>query len=209
MPTALPVAESERLQALDILRGFAVLGILVMNIQMFTMPMAAYFNPYWDGAPSSRDLLVWSIGHLLADQKFMTIFSLLFGAGILLMTTRAAERGASAARMHYRRMGWLLVFGLVHAYLLWHGDILVLYALCGMLVYLARRFQARTLVALGLAVLAAGSGFMLLGGLSMDQAPPEAIAEWESFWRPSAGERAAEIAAFQGSYAEQMPWRAS
>lgn len=121
---ATPVSESDRLQALDVLRGFAVLGILVMNIQMFSMPFAAYFNPYGLGEPALRDLAIWSINHVLADQKFMTIFSLLFGAGVLLLTTRVAAREASPARIHYRRMFWLLVFGLMHAYVLWHGDIL-------------------------------------------------------------------------------------
>ena len=115
---AAPVAETERLQALDLLRGFAVLGILVMNIQLFTMPNAAYFNPYALGQPSGTDLTIWSIAQVLVEQKLMTIFSLLFGAGILLMTDRVEHSGLKPARVHYRRMVWLLVFGLIHAYLL-------------------------------------------------------------------------------------------
>src|SRR5688500_10451386 len=103
MTSAAPTAEAERLPSLDVLRGFAVLGILVMNIQMFTMPFAAYFNPFYAGQPSQSDLTVWSLAHVLADQKFMTIFALLFGAGVLLLTTRVSARGLSAARVHYRR----------------------------------------------------------------------------------------------------------
>ena len=210
MPTgAVPVPESERLQALDLLRGFAVLGILVMNIQMFTMPMAAYFNPHALGEPTFRDLAIWSINHVLADQKFMTIFSLLFGAGILLMTTRAAERGARPALLHYRRMGWLLVFGLVHAYLLWHGDILVLYALCGMLVFPARRLAPSTLLTIGLVTLAIGSALSVAAGMAFSGAPPEALRQFQSFWSPSAEEIAAETAAFRGAYVEHLPWRAA
>src|SRR5678816_328383 len=112
-----PVPESARFQAMDVLRGFAVLGILLINIQLFSMPNAAFYNPTALGTPSTLDFAIWSMSHLLADQKFMTIFSLLFGAGVLLMTTRLAEHGAPAARVHYRRMFWLLVFGLAHAYL--------------------------------------------------------------------------------------------
>lgn len=205
---ATPVAEFERLQALDILRGFAVLGILLMNIQMFAMPFAAYFNPYALGEPSDRDLAVWSVNHLLADQKFMTIFSLLFGAGVVLMTGRASERGASAAMVHYRRMAWLLVFGLLHAYLLWHGDILVLYAICGMLVYPARRLGAAPLCGAGILTLAIGSGISIVGGLSADGWPPELLADWQQYWTPSPDQLAAETAAFQGGWLTQQPWRA-
>jgi uncharacterized protein len=208
MTSAAPTAEPERLPSLDVLRGFAVLGILVMNIQMFTMPYAAYFNPFALGEPSTADLTVWSLAHLLADQKFMTLFALLFGAGVVLLTTRVSARGLSAARIHYRRMLWLLVFGLVHAYLLWHGDILVLYAICGMLVYPARRFGPRALFACGLAVLAVGSSIALAAGLTMDTWPPEAVADFEAFWRPSPDDLAAEIAAFQGGWMSQLPWRA-
>jgi uncharacterized membrane protein YeiB len=130
-PAAVPVRESERLTGLDVVGGVAVLGILVINVQLFAMPYVASSNPYAVGQPPASDLLVWSIAHVLAEQKFITIFSLIFGAGVVLMTSRAAAGGASAARLHYRRMAWLLVFGLGHAYLLWHGDILVLYAVCG------------------------------------------------------------------------------
>jgi uncharacterized protein len=207
--SALPVQESERLQALDLLRGCAVLGILAMNIQLFTMPYAAYFNPYALGEPSVSDLTIWSITHVLADQKFMTIFSLLFGAGVLLMTSRAGDRGANAGRVHYRRMTWLLVFGLAHAYLLWHGDILVLYAICGMVVFPARNLSARTLAIAGVAALAVGSGIMLLGGLTMETWPAAAVAEWQKSWTPPPEELAAETAAFQGGWLEQQPWRAS
>ena len=209
MPSAAPVAESERLQALDALRGFAVLGILVMNVQMFSMPYAAYFNPFALGQPSSRDLAVWSIAHVLADQKFMTIFSLLFGAGVLLQAGRMADRGVNPSAIHYRRMVWLLVFGLLHAYLLWHGDILVLYAVCGMLVYPARRLSARTLLALGLGALTVGSSIALAAGLSMDAWPPGAVREFNDSWKPPADEIAAETAAFQGGWMSQLAWRAA
>ena len=130
-----PAAHQERILPLDVLRGFAVLGILIMNVQALSMPYSAYGNPASYGDFSGINRLVWLFGRLFADQKFMTLFSLLFGAGIYLVTSRIASRGQSPAGPHYRRMAALLVAGLIHAYLIWYGDILVTYALCGMVVY--------------------------------------------------------------------------
>ena len=114
-----PVPSTKRIVAIDVLRGFALLGILIMNIQSFSMPMAAYFNPTVYGDLTGINRWVWALSHIFADQKFMTIFSLLFGAGIILLTTRLEERGQSAWKIHYRRNFWLLIIGLVHAYLFW------------------------------------------------------------------------------------------
>src|SRR5687768_10592028 len=104
-----PVSETDRYEALDVLRGVAVLGILILNIQAFAMPFAAYFNPTALGEPSTRDFAIWSVNYVLADSKFMTMFSLLFGAGVLLMTSRVQERGGRQALLHYKRMFFLLV----------------------------------------------------------------------------------------------------
>ena len=194
---------------MDVLRGFAVLGILLINIQLFSMPNAAFYNPTALGTPSTLDFAIWSMSHLLADQKFMTIFSLLFGAGVLLMTTRLAEHGAPAARVHYRRMFWLLVFGLAHAYLLWDGDILVLYAVCGFFVYPARGLSARGLVALGVGMLAVGSLIAIASGILLGGESPDVIRIWtDEFWKPPPARIAAEIEALRGSWLVQLPWRA-
>ncbi len=134
-----PVQGSERIQSLDVMRGVAVLGILVMNIQSFAMIGAAYMNPTAYGDLEGVNGWVWYLGHLFADMKFMTIFSMLFGAGVIVMTSRREAAGQSSAGVHYRRMVWLLVFGLAHAYLLWYGDILYTYALCGFVLYLFRK----------------------------------------------------------------------
>lgn len=210
MVAVTPVSESDRHQTLDLLRGFAVLGILAMNIQLFAMPFAAYANPTALGEPSSRDLLIWSVMHLFADQKFMTIFAMLFGAGVLLLTTRVSERGGRSAAIHYRRMAWLLVFGLLHAYLLWYGDILVLYAICGLVVYPARRLTPRTQFMLGTVVLVVGTLLYLLTALTMQYWPPAAAQELsDDLWRPPADAIAREIAAFQGGWLTQQPTRAS
>jgi uncharacterized protein len=204
---AAPVQVSDRHETIDLLRGFALLGILILNIQSFAMPFAAYLNTTALGDRGQLDFAVWTFGHLLFDQKFMTIFSLLFGAGILLMTSRAAERSGRSAALHYRRMFWLLVFGLMHAYLIWYGDILVPYAVSGLVIYLFRRRSPRTLVICGVLSLLVASIFMLLGGMFMPQAPPEAKQEILNFWSPSAAVIQEEITAFQGGWLAQFPKR--
>src|SRR5688500_18553443 len=176
-------------------------------MQWFAMPNAAAVNPYALGQPSFTDLTIWSAVELFAESKFITIFSLLFGAGVVLMTGRLEGRGVSPGRLHYRRMLWLLVFGLVHAYVLWHGDILVLYAICGMLLYPLRRLSVRTLVTLGVAALAVGMLSALAGQFSWPSWPDEARGEWLAHWRPSLSALAAETAAVQGGWLAQEPWR--
>jgi uncharacterized protein len=152
-PSARPVQPQERVAAVDVLRGVALMGILAMNIVDFGWPGSAYDNPRAGGNTSTVDLVVWQFNHVVFDEKMMTIFSMLFGAGLVLMAERSEARGASLAGVYYRRVTWLLLIGLAHAYLLWHGDILVLYAECGFLLYLFRRRRPRTLIALGAACL--------------------------------------------------------
>jgi uncharacterized protein len=205
---AAPIGHHERHVSIDLLRGVALLGILVMNIQSFAMPMAAYFNPTALGDRGAVDFYIWAFGHLFFDQKFMTIFSWLFGAGIVLMTARAAERGVKPAVFHYRRMLALLVFGLIHAYLIWDGDILVLYAICGAIVYPLRKLRPLILLGLGLLSLAIGSSLMVGGGLMIPRGPADAIKEFQDFWAPTAEQLQRETLAFQGGWLSQMPERA-
>ena len=208
-PDAGPVAETARIDAIDVLRGVALLGILVMNIQSFAMPQAAYFNPTTYGDLNGANLYVWLAGRMLADQKFMTIFSMLFGAGIVLMAGRAAATTVSRG-VHYRRMGWLLVIGLLHAHLLWYGDILFLYAVCGMLVYPLRRLSPVRLLALGTALLAVASVYSVGSGLSLPYWPEEARAGFTTYvWQPTPEMIEAELAAFRGNWLAQQPTRSS
>ena len=91
-----------RIISLDILRGLAVLGILIMNIQSFSMPSAAYINPTAYGDLTGLNKLVWIFSHILAGQKFMSIFSMLFGAGVVIFSENAISKGKNCALLHYR-----------------------------------------------------------------------------------------------------------
>jgi len=202
-----PIQAAERHESVDLLRGLALLGILVINIQLFSTPYAASMNPTALGDRGRVDYWIWVASYLLFESKYMTIFSLLFGAGVLIMTTRVAERGGRAAALHYRRMFWLLAFGLLHAYMIWDGDILVLYAVCGALVYPLRHLPPLTLLVLGVLALSVSSLLMIVAGLNMDNAPPQALEEVYGFFAPGPTSLQDETAAYQGGWLTQMPLR--
>ncbi len=151
------------------------------------MPDATLFNPTAYGDLTGANRWVWYVTHVLFEQKFMTIFSMLFGAGILLMTGRVEAKGLRSAPLHYRRMTVLLGFGLLHAYLVWTGDILVCYAMCGFLVYLFRHREPRSLVKWGVGFVAVASLLSLLFGWSMRYWPAGSIEELEQAASPSSG----------------------
>lgn len=141
-----------RLITLDALRGFAVMGILAMNIVAFAMPEMAYVSPRAYGGDTASDIAAWAFGFILFDGKMRGLFSILFGASMLLIVDRAEAGGQNPASVHYRRMAWLALFGLCHFYFIWWGDILFLYAAIGCLAFRFRRWDPRRLIqwALGL-----------------------------------------------------------
>jgi uncharacterized protein len=202
-----PTLLSERYHSLDLLRGIAVLGILIMNIQSFAMIQAAYMNPTAYGDFTGINRWIWILSHIFADQKFMTIFSILFGAGVILFTQRAEAKGVSAAGLHYRRTFWLLLIGLAHAYLLWYGDILVPYALCALVVFLFRKKRAKTLFIIGIIFISIPSIIYLLTGWSMQYWSPEQIQETLIGWKPSPEIVAKELSDLRGGWLEQMNQR--
>jgi uncharacterized protein len=205
---AQPVAERERIVALDVLRGFALLGILVMNVQAFAMPSAAYTNPNAYGSLEGIEGAVWIVSDLLADQKFMSIFSMLFGAGICLFADRAASKGARPARLHYRRTLVLLLVGVAHGYLLFYGDILTYYALCALWVYPLRNRSPRTLVIIAAVLFVIPTAVSLLIGSAVPHMPPEARQGMAAGWAPPPAELAAAVEGMRGSFVEQLATRA-
>ena len=198
-----PVAEKERIASIDVLRGFALLGILVMNIQAFAMPFCAYMNPTSFGEQEGINRWVWGIGHIFFDMKFMGLFSMLFGAGVLLFADRAEARGASLSQvrwLHGNRNFWLVLFGLVHAHLLWSGDILFTYGVCALVVYIFRHRSVRTLLICSLIFLLIGSGLSLMFGLTYEQWPEQDQAELAQVWRPDQATLEAEIALYSAGF---------
>lgn len=151
-----PTRLHERIAALDVIRGVAVLGILVMNIPGFALPHGSSFETWREGG---SDLVVWYGQDLIFDGRMRGLFSMLFGAGALLFVRRVAARteGLAAADLYYRRLLWLLLFGLVHAWLMiWPGDILYGYALSGLFLFPLRGLAPRRLILAGLALLSVG-----------------------------------------------------
>ncbi|SEJ70618.1 uncharacterized protein SAMN05192553_10927 [Cyclobacterium xiamenense] len=205
MPVPLsPTTAQERIQSLDLLRGIAVLGILLMNVQSLSMPGAAYLNPTAYGNLEGMNYWVWVLSHLFADQKFMTLFSVLFGAGMLLVSDRMEQKSQSPLTFHLKRNFWLLIIGLVHAYLIWYGDILVVYALCSFLVFWVRNKSPRTLLIIGLLVLSIPTLINLFFSVSLQFMPPDVVEELELGWHPSPEMIAEELAAVTGSLAAQI-----
>jgi uncharacterized protein len=143
-----PVALVDRIGSLDVLRGVAVLGIFMVNIQTFNMPTPGFLNPHLPGFDQFGTGFAYAVTFLLATGKFMPIFSMLFGAGILLFTSRVEARRGRSGRRWFARQGWLWIIGLLHGYLLWGGDILVPYAVVGLPLYIARKWKTRTLAIL-------------------------------------------------------------
>jgi len=177
----------ERIATLDIVRGVAVMGILAMNIVGFSMPDAAYLNPMAYGTRGPADLASWVFSFILIDGKMRGLFSFLFGASLLLVVERAEASGQNPAVVHYSRMFWLLVFGLLHFYLIWWGDILSLYAPVGMLAYLFRHMSRRhwlhigaflILVQFALFTLPALNFFQEAAAAAAPGASTAAIAQW-------------------------------
>ncbi len=144
-PAAAPVSDRERLKLIDALRGVAVLGILLMNIPGFAMP--DYFSESFKSDPANINFWVSAVISVGFEGKMRALFGMLFGAGVLLFVSKKEQAGRSVTGLFYRRMLWLVLFGLIHAHLiLWIGDILYLYGFCGMLVYLFRRVNPVYLV---------------------------------------------------------------
>ena len=146
-----PVRESARITSLDLIRGVAVLGILLMNAVNFRLGDAPYFNLSAGGSETWLDWTVGIFGEIFVDQKFMGLFSLLFGAGMILFIDRASGKGRRAVALNLWRNGLLLLIGLFH-FLLWDGDVLMAYAISSVFLIALRKLPNRALISVGVAV---------------------------------------------------------
>jgi uncharacterized protein len=210
------VAEGERYQTLDAVRGFAVLGILLMNIVSMGLPGWAYIDPSYWGAEGPLDYAVWAVMYVLADGKMRALFTMLFGASMVLIAERAAAKPGSMgpAQTHYRRIFWLFVFGMIHAWAFWYGDILVQYAVAGVFMFALWRWRPRGLLIFAASMLLVQLGLNYahhadLSSLRAAASAPAATAEAKKAWSErlaqevpdrAAGER--EIWLYHGGVAE-------
>ena len=152
---------------LDALRGFAVMGILWVNVEAFGLPEMAFASPYIGTTGSASDIAAWAVSFIFFDGKMRAIFSLLFGASMMLIIERAEISGDRPALVHYARLFWLAIFGLLHFYLLWWGDILFLYAVSGAVIYLFRGWSGEALVKAGVIAYLSASVLMIIGAAGM------------------------------------------
>lgn len=228
---ASPISGTERFASLDTLRGVAILGILVMNIYAFAMPFAAYSNPMAMGGTDYRNIAIWFFTHIFFDQKFLSIFAMLFGAGVVLIADHAEQRGVESVRLHYRRQLILLVLGALHAYLLWVGDILFAYAAVGMVVYPFRKLMPRMLIIIACLMLpitfAAMHGFSYViedmqvkaadyqarvaAGETLDEKQKKILERWDAsrgFMAPEPEDLQVDIQAYRSGYPEIILYRA-
>lgn len=213
-------ASAERHLSIDAVRGFAVLGILLMNIVGMGLPSFAYIDPTHAGGATGADFWTWAVNNVLTDGKMRALFTMLFGASTVLIAERAEGRRPGPFQTHYRRMFWLFVIGMAHAYLLWFGDILVPYALAGLVIFPFRRIRIRSQAIVGVAILLALLGYHLLETHMLEQihaaahapgASPQALAAWAEIRMlvdPPAEMAAQQIAGFGGGFMEALQARA-
>ncbi len=222
-----PIGSTDRVGSMDVLRGFALFGVLWMNIVGFAYPFGAYFNPVYMGAPTHAELAVWVFSDLFVEGAMRTLFSILFGAGAYVVISRAeAKDPSTAADIYYRRCLGLILFGVVHAYLLlWFGDFLYLYGLIGLLLYPLRNLKPAMLLAVaalfvGVMTYKNVSGYLDArqdhgayvsalalqdAGEDLDEDQERSLRSWErreEFRQPPADAYARDVAAYQGSYGD-------
>ena len=209
---ATSTAGGNRIRSLDITRGVAVMGILAMNIYAFALPGAAYFNPTAYGGANGLDWLTWAFNFVFIDSKMRGLFSVLFGASTLLVMERALATSRRPGVAHFARMAWLLVFGLIHFYFIWWGDVLVLYAMCGVILFLFRKLSSRALWRWAIGVLTVAFLFTSLQAIGLQMARSgngpaaeqkkmeRAFEQIEGFFGPDAGKSARDLKLYKSDY---------
>ncbi|HHG6986736.1 TPA: DUF418 domain-containing protein YeiB [Klebsiella pneumoniae] len=178
----------ERNVTLDFVRGVAILGILLLNISAFGLPKAAYLNPAWSGNASLSDAWIWALLDLLAQVKFLTLFALLFGAGLQLLLPRGK-------RWIQSRLTLLALLGFIHGLFFWDGDILLAYALVGLVSWRMVReaHHVKSLFNTGVVLYLTGIAVLVLLGLisgtaaNRSWAPDAANLQYEQYWKLHGG----------------------
>ena len=231
-PAEGPVRSRERIQSLDLIRGVALFGILLMNITLFGLPMA-YSDPTVYGGATGANLWAWIITTVGFEGTQRATFSILFGAGLILLTSRLDSAGrVDAADIFHRRALWLVVFGVIHAYLiLWIGEILYFYGLTALFMYPLRKLSSRALLSMAAAGLVLGALWNALdsytatqkwekataaqavldGGGELTEEQQGDVDAWEDFaseTKPNRRTLDASIEAHRGSYLDVLVFQA-
>jgi uncharacterized protein len=229
-PPVQPITQQERIPTIDVVRGVALMGILLMNIASFSGPLEMYTNPLMVGNHRTYNLGAWLIRWILFEGKMRAMFSMLFGAGVILLTERAERRGSrNIADIFLRRNMWLVLFGMVHCYLIWIGDILYWYGITALLfLYPCRKVRPRNLFIAGLLVLVAGMGSdayqaidgnrtrdagltaqaLVSSGKKLTTDQQDALKKWNDTVDRRKKEHDEDLKAMRGSYLEQLKMRA-
>lgn len=208
------MSAAERLETIDAIRGFAVCGILIMNIVSMGMPAYAYVDPNYYGGASGADLFAWAAAYIVADGKMRALFTMLFGASMAIIADRAEDGTPGPVTIHYRRMAWLFAIGMIHAWLFWYGDILVEYAIAGAFAFIAWRWpKGALLYAIAVLLLATIAQDLMswhdLSALKAAASAPNASvivkADWGqvlAFATPAPAKLAHEIALYRGGFGD-------
>lgn len=208
-------ASAPRIDSLDVVRGVAVMGILVANLPAFGLPEAAYFSPAAWGGSTGWDRFAWFATYVLVEGKMRGLFSMLFGASMLLVVERARAAGDSPARVHYARMATLFAIGCAHLYLLWWGDILSHYALVGAVAFAFVALPVRPLLLLALLLIVGQTVFGIETVLAAFDAAardtPDRVETWNAlasvFGTPRRADLLGEIAAMRGGVGTEIAYR--
>lgn len=201
-----PTIGSSRIEALDLVRGIAVCGLVPINSIEFGFGSMELLYPI---GFSETDRAVWMLVMGLGCGKFATLFAALFGAGMILFSERAEASGRSAASIFLPRLGWLFFFGMLHAYLIWHGDILVSYAVTGLVLFWCRNWSGKVFLIIGSALMASFIAPMILGGIVCHFVDFSQYNEdWSEIREEILAEGGKETEALTGSWGEQMKVRA-
>lgn len=193
---------TNRIDSIDAIRGFALLGLPLMNIISFAMPFSAYMNPTVVDNDSVINHIIFSFLNVVADQKFMGLFTLLFGVSIVLLRQKNLQNSRKAAWIHYSRMIWLFVFGILHVWFLWEGDVLVVYAFIGFIIYPFILLPNKALLSVAIVVL--GFSFYILScqDIKSENIGKNVRAELVSIYKPSEQQIIEQSARYLGSYAD-------
>lgn len=204
-----PAAAGERIAALDLIRGVAILGILAVNIAGFAGPMAATVTPAWQGNPAGADTLAFLATFVVFEGKMRGLLSLLFGASMVLLIESTEAKGRNGDILQLRRLIWLAVIGYLHFAVMWWGDILFSYAFAGFFALLLRHLPVKTMLPLALAAFITWHGAGMAGSLPAlraDQRYAAGLSPASEASEIAEQRRAGSIAAHEELHRERGPW---